>query len=148
MKRIINAQNGSIEFDNDDDFEIWTASINTKNTWEFVGSDYKHKFLPHDQVMAIHVFGKNTSASPDLNLFRRLKRYPVGTYTSAENLIFEADNNGFIGIVDINWLFDWKKTNSVLYGQFDVSTLEIMIDNDSNFTGYLFVNVYVKKNNE
>lgn len=145
MKRIINAQNGTLEFDLDDDVEVWPCYINAKNVWSFVGGEF-YRFKPFDHIMAIHVIGKNTIANPELFLVSRMNEFSTLNYSSEEAFHGNPYALSMKGMVDINFLLNYDSVGNMLYGQFPESTLQFKLDNVSVFTGWLLINVYIKRN--
>lgn len=148
MRRIVNAQNGTIEFNDDEDFEIWPAFLNSSGVWAYVGGDHpKYVLKPYDQIMAVHVFGKNTAVSPRFALQVQLREHQ-GAWATGDTRYypFSLYANTFDGLIDINWIFDWKNSNSILTDQFPRSLLDLKIEDGADFTGYLYANFYIKKN--
>ena len=147
MKKIINALNGTLEFDKDDDVEIFRCYLNAKNVWVFVGEEHQRfKILKYDHIVAMHIFGKNTIASPQIILNCRLQSLDNGTFTSASNVCYDLNALTMQSMADINFLLTSDQIKNLLTDQFDNSLLQLRIDSTSVFTGYLYINVYIKRN--
>lgn len=147
MKKIINAMNGAIEFDQDEDVEILSCYIDAKNTYVDVGGEFA-RIKPFDQIMAIHVFGKNTIASPQIHLYTQLCEFQSWpeVLTDESPLTNDGPVGLLVGQADVNYLYRYNNCFNVLYGIHPQSIMRMKIHTSSTFTGWLHVNVYVKRN--
>ena len=141
MKLSVVAQNGSIHFDENEDIEVIQTVISAKNVWQFLVTEHT-RFKDKSKIVAIHVVGKNTSATPNIILRARSSEYASGVFEAEHQLTLDSIFN-FTGMVDVNWLihsdnfYDFAKPHFQTVFQYQVL-------NASFFTGYLVINTYVK----
>lgn len=140
MKTSIVAQNGSLHFDDNEDIELIETFISAKNIWTAVGGDHV-TFPKSAKIIAIHVVGKNTAASPTIYLSNRDGNYDAGTFGAEGRTIL---NQSFIfnGMIDINWLIKSDNFNDFTTAYLN-TIFQLRVDNASAFTGNLFFNIYV-----
>ena len=140
MKFSIVANNGSLEFDENDDIEAFTTKITAKNTYEYLGSEHA-RFNKNAKIIAIHVVGKNIAATPTLFLSSRVGEYPLGTFDS--DIVLTPSGSPFGGVVDINYLITFDKLDG-FYKPYGIKNVyQYVIDNYSNFTGQILITTYV-----
>lgn len=149
MKYLINASNRTLEF-NVDDVSIFHNKIIATNTWTDLYANYDYRVDPFDHVIAVHVYGKNTAASPQINLCYRTKNMVSTVTTSQMNIHHNKLYTGadkLTGLVDINQVYTFNESMTLAGLPANDNMIQVFIDPvGTAFTGYLYVSVYVVRN--
>lgn len=139
MKNSIPAINGSIEFDDNDDIEIFQVSFSAKDQWNYLGGEFIG-FGPNAKVIAIHVSGKNTATSPYIAIEGRVGVHGGGG--SFDPSFFSPVGINLTGLLDLNHLVHLDRLSG-FDKPYSKNVYQFRIHNASSFTGVLNLTFYV-----
>lgn len=147
MKRIINATNGSLEFDNAEEIQSVKTFINAPSVYVKLinGNPATSSFKAGDQILAVHIVGKNTHATPNFSIQSRQVEATSSTNFNRAGQPVAWYAPSIEGITDINWLYGPGEINPVALFLDVYSEVTYDYQASGNFTGYLHITVYYKR---